>query len=321
MLICLDVGGTVIKAAAVEQGGAVTGGITSYPAMADLDKEPLLDHIAEIIEKTAEGRAAEGLRFAFPGPFDYEKGISLMRGLQKYDSLYGVPLREALSERLARLNLHPWCEAPPEQDRTVSPISTSSISAAGRPNSETAHRPAMLFTNDVTAFALGHLNFGRVADSEKAMFVCVGTGCGSAFSEKRSIVTNEQVACLPEHGYIYNTPFLDSIIDDYISRRGIMELSEKMLGYRLDGKKLAARAEQDEKALACFLVFGKRLCAALEPYISSYMPDTLVLGGGIMKSAGLFISPLRVLCSEKSCRLFIDENTSYFAIRGLSVLR
>ena len=29
MLICLDVGGTVIKAAAVEQGGAVTGGVTS----------------------------------------------------------------------------------------------------------------------------------------------------------------------------------------------------------------------------------------------------------------------------------------------------
>ncbi len=37
---------------------------------------------------------------AMPGPFDYEQGISLMKGMQKYDSLYGMNIRQILAERL-----------------------------------------------------------------------------------------------------------------------------------------------------------------------------------------------------------------------------
>jgi len=33
---------------------------------------------------------------AMPGPFDYQKGISYIKGLQKYDSLYGLNVKEAL---------------------------------------------------------------------------------------------------------------------------------------------------------------------------------------------------------------------------------
>lgn len=42
----------------------------------------------------------KGIRLAFPGPFDYEQGICLMKGLDKYDRLYGINLRQVFSERL-----------------------------------------------------------------------------------------------------------------------------------------------------------------------------------------------------------------------------
>lgn len=37
---------------------------------------------------------------AMPGPFDYEKGISMMQNQEKYDALYGVNVKEILAERL-----------------------------------------------------------------------------------------------------------------------------------------------------------------------------------------------------------------------------
>lgn len=37
---------------------------------------------------------------AMPGPFDYEAGISKIKGLSKFDALYGLNIKEMLAERL-----------------------------------------------------------------------------------------------------------------------------------------------------------------------------------------------------------------------------
>jgi len=37
---------------------------------------------------------------AMPGPFDYENGISLIKGFNKYESLYEMSIRELLSDKL-----------------------------------------------------------------------------------------------------------------------------------------------------------------------------------------------------------------------------
>jgi glucokinase len=46
------------------------------------------------------GSEVEYLGLAIPGPFDYENGISWMKGLGKFDALYGLNIKEMLSERL-----------------------------------------------------------------------------------------------------------------------------------------------------------------------------------------------------------------------------
>ncbi|MNR10878.1 fructokinase [compost metagenome] len=80
---------------------------------------------------------------AMPGPFDYEHGISLMKGMQKYDALYNINVKEVLARRLE--------------------ISEKDI----------------VFINDAEAFLRGELASGAAADKDRAIGVTLGTGLGS----------------------------------------------------------------------------------------------------------------------------------------------
>lgn len=40
--------------------------------------------------------------FAFPGPFDYEHGVSLIRGVNKFERIYGLDISESLFPLLRR---------------------------------------------------------------------------------------------------------------------------------------------------------------------------------------------------------------------------
>jgi glucokinase len=99
--------------------GADIGGSHITAALVDLDRRIMLQDslirrkvnshgtVAEIIE--AWGAAFEevlpqaGRRkigIAMPNPVDYEQGISYIKGIDKYDSLYGLNIRKLLAQRL-----------------------------------------------------------------------------------------------------------------------------------------------------------------------------------------------------------------------------
>lgn len=144
--LCLDVGGTEIKAAPVDRSGNILQTIRHFPSRAKEPADVLLAHFSGIFEAIRlKERAVSGLRIAFPGPFDYQKGVCLLQGLDKYDALYQVDLRRAFSQRT---------RIAPEE---------------------------ILFSNDASAFALGEMAFGQARDACRTLFVCIGTGCGSAF--------------------------------------------------------------------------------------------------------------------------------------------
>lgn len=202
--VSLDVGGTEIKAAAVENGTLLTE-IMHFSAQSDAFASVILDNFAKIINEVRGEHELDRICFAFPGPFDYENGICLIKGLAKYDSIYGFNLKRYFSDRF---------DVPREN---------------------------VTFINDVAGFALGETNFGKAAGAERAMFICIGTGCGSAFTYKNKLC-GEEVHGVPPHGYVYPTPFLDGCIDDYISKRGIISLSKEIVGLELDGKELEKMA-------------------------------------------------------------------------------
>jgi glucokinase len=85
---------------------------------------------------------------AMPGPFDYEAGICLIKGLHKYDALYGLNVKEMLAERL--------------------PISSTAIK----------------FTNDASCFLQGELFAGVAKGEQDVLGLTLGTGFGSAVAKR-----------------------------------------------------------------------------------------------------------------------------------------
>ncbi|MHA4811659.1 ROK family protein [Flavitalea flava] len=81
---------------------------------------------------------------AMPGPFDYDKGISYITGLHKFESLYGLNIKELLATRL---------KIPVEHIK---------------------------FLNDASAFLLGEIGGGAGKGYTRAAGVTLGTGLGSA---------------------------------------------------------------------------------------------------------------------------------------------
>lgn len=281
--ICLDVGGTEIKTACVDEAGNLLQPVRHFPARAGENAENLLAHFAEIIRETNPvPEQSAGIRLAFPGPFDYERGICLMQGLAKYDALYGLDLRRELGTRLG---------VGPEDIR---------------------------FANDASAFALGEMGFGAAKGFERTMFVCIGTGCGSGFG-LNGLLAPRGTPGVPDSGYIYDAPFLDARIDDYLSRRGLIGLTRQRMGEALDGKALAQRAlEGDPGALDCFREFGARLRNALIPFLDGFRPEIISLGVQIMKSGAFFLGPLEAECAGRGIRIAVTESTSLRTMQGLT---
>ena len=281
--LCLDVGGTEIKAAPLDANGKMLSKIQYFPAMACADKKTLLEHFAHIFTSICPAdKVPIEIDLAFPGPFDYENGICLLQGLEKYEALYGCNLRHAFA------------------------------ALSGLPQKR------IQFINDAAAFALGELTFGSSRQAHKTLFTVIGTGCGSAFGVDGFLAAKGTLG-VPPHGYFYNAPFMDSCVDDYISRRGLEKLTKDLLGTPLDGRALAARvAACDTQAASCFLQFGVLLRDALSPQIEAFNPDMICLGGQIMRSAPLFLSPLEALCNEKNIKLSVTQDTSMRTMQGLT---
>lgn len=89
--LCLDVGGTEIKAAPVQNGTLLTP-IQYFPAHADGTFAELSAHFSNVLQTLYQlapaGSKIDGVHFAFPGPFDYENGVCLIEGLDKYEAFF-----------------------------------------------------------------------------------------------------------------------------------------------------------------------------------------------------------------------------------------
>jgi len=146
----IDIGGSHITAAIVD--------LNTFSIIEDtlvrkkLDSSEVPEVILEIWSLTIKEVISisrtqpSKIGIAMPGPFDYDKGISLIKDLHKYDLLYGVNVKEFLSQSLG--------------------FSPSDIR----------------FRNDAEAFLAGEIAVRSTSVSSKIMGVTLGTGLGSAIS-------------------------------------------------------------------------------------------------------------------------------------------
>lgn len=290
LVLCADVGGTQIKTGLLDASGRLASPIRRADARAALPRQQLLDHMAACLLAAAQDAppgSVQGVRLAMPGPFDYAAGICKIEGLGKYGALYNADLRAELGSRLAP--------------------------ALGAATAD------IRFQNDVAAFALGELHFGCARGTGRGLFVCIGTGCGSAFSLGDGLAP-EGTPGMPAGGYLYPLPLRGLRVDDWLSRRGLQRLSRQTLGEELDGLPLAQRARAgDAGALAVWQQFGALLAEALTPALDAYRPQLCCLGGQVTASGALFLEPLHRACRQRGVRLETTADTSLRAMQGALV--
>lgn len=297
--IAFDVGGVFIKSAVLNAaGGVLMDTIMIYPARSEEDRETLLGHLASVVEQQAakiidKKFVISGIGFAFPGPFDYENGVCHIRGLGKFEHIYGVNLREELMGRLlANKSM---------RRRMASPFS-------------------IVFENDASLFALGEWLSGEAGPYERSICITLGSGTGSAFVDCGTLVKNR--GDVPPNGWVYNEPFRDSIVDDYISKRGILRLAGELgLGLSLDVKEIADLARSGNAAAAeVFRRFGSLTGEMLRPFVARFRPQAVIVGGQIAKSADLFQDTLREALAEPDVAVRFSERANISAFVGVAKL-
>lgn len=273
--LAIDAGGTYFKSALVLPSGEILAGSRrSTPVDSQGAADAILASYVVIIRAALAGAAAAGLRLAAigistPGPFDYANCTSLMT--HKFSAIRGINLRDTLHGTVPEIRAVP-----------------------------------MLFLHDAHAFILGEHHCGAATGHANAAAFTLGTGLGFGCILGGQIRDNGAGGPFVS---IYKTPCRESILEDYVSRRGIIRLfreQRQRVGLAPDARldaldvidiDLLARSPEggaaSEAARNAFRETGALLGQTLRPILKELALTCLVAGGQISKGFNLFGDALR----------------------------
>lgn len=151
-ILSIDIGGSHITAAIcdVENGVVINSTLIRNELDSKNNSETILNLWIATIKETLTkfNLPVGGMAFAMPGPFDYVKGISYIRGLDKYEALFGLDIKTIMANTLGFA---------PE---------------------------AILFRNDAEATIAGEVFAGAGKSYDRLIGITLGTGLGSALFEE-----------------------------------------------------------------------------------------------------------------------------------------
>ena len=147
-VIGVDIGGSHISAAVVDlqHRSVVEDSLLRKHINSKEGAEQILNSWAEVIEQLFSKYpfVSKKIGVAMPGPFDYEKGICLIKGVDKYESLFNLNVKKALAKQLQLA-----------EERII-------------------------FMNDARCFLEGELFGGAARNCDNVLCITLGTGLGSA---------------------------------------------------------------------------------------------------------------------------------------------
>ena len=267
-VLVYDVGGSHISAAVFDREHCTVQGVVTQGYPAEQSIETFLNVLQSLATRAAQGQAdIAGVSIAMPGPFDYEHGVSWMQ--HKLPYLYGFDLRRALAARLGKVDAQ------------------------------------VRFLNDGAAYLLGEISAGAAQGVSRAVAITLGTGVGSAFAVDGQVI--REGTGVPPGGEIWNLPYEGGILEDQISTRAIRQSYQSRTGEDRDVAAIAASAAQDAVAAEVFTDFGRTMGAALRTVLAAFGPQVIVLGGGISRSAQLFLPAAQAELDALSVELRVSS--------------
>jgi len=152
LAIGADIGGTHITAGLVdlEKKIILPGTIVRTKVDSHASSEDIIKIWAGAIIDAGKEHQVNKVSLAIPGPFDYEHGICLIKNQDKYENLYGLNIKNLLSEKLQ-------------------------------------HQPEeIILINDAASFLQGEVFGGAANGFEKVIGLTLGTGLGTCIYENES---------------------------------------------------------------------------------------------------------------------------------------
>jgi len=241
--------------------------------------------LSEVLNRISANEVS-GIGFAMPGPFDYVNGICLIKGVAKYENLYGFNIGDAI---------------------------ISSLDVSDSFNAR--------FMNDASSFAVGEAWAGKASQVKRSISITLGTGFGSAFiNDKIPVVDGPNV---PKLGCVYHLPFKGDIADESFSTRWFVRNFKKITGKDVTGvKELAEMASSNKVAQNLFIEYGDNMGIFLSPWLNKFDAEMLVIGGNISYAYNLFgkVFEERLAKEKCNCKVEISELKEDAALLGSAYL-
>lgn len=264
-----DIGGSHITCAAIDLESrkilreTITGRAVDNQAQAGVIIQTWSDAVSGAMSKV-HFENVKGIGFAMPGPFDYVKGICYIRGVAKYENLYGFNIGDAIASNLG--------------------VDENFL---------------IRFMNDASSFAVGEAWAGSARNYSRSLSITFGTGFGSAFiADKIPVCDGPQV---PRIGCVYHLPYGEGIADDYFSTRWFLKQYKLRTGKELPGvKELASLASTDKVVHDLFTEFGEKSARFLAPWLKRFEAEVLVVGGNISYAWNLFGGIFRTTLKDEN---------------------
>jgi len=255
-IIGVDVGGTKIAAAALEDGRL---GEASLTATETHETDRFLDQLAEIVRGHGE---ADAVGIAVPSVVDFETGRARF---SVNVPLKDVPLRQVLSERLG------GCPVFVDNDATC-----AALAEALDDDGEPVAKVVVMITVG-TGVGGGIVLDGRIFRG----------ATGAAPELGHMIVAADLKDGAPPAPERFPHP---DAIESWAAGRELDELGEQR-GIGKGPKVVEAAKAGDEQAIDAIRIIGERLGVGMANVINLFDPDLIVIGGGVSTAGELLTRP------------------------------
>lgn len=274
--IGVDIGGTHISSSAVNlnTGEILKESECDLELSHEWSKELILEKWSSCINQTLStldvSQKLHGIGFAFPGPFNYTEGISMMD--HKLVSLYKCNITTEL-----------------------------------KPLIDHGEDYVFRYINDASAFGIGECWVGMGRLDNRVILCTLGTGFGSVFmDEGQPIITRHDV---PSEGCLWHLKFDQGIADEYFSTRWFVGEYQKINNKTIHGAKEIFDSIQETVSQEIVQKFTDNFTKFIGPWVQKFNADKLILGGSISKSLDLFKETLEANFHDSGITVTIQESS------------
>jgi glucokinase len=270
--IGMDLGGTNLRAAAIDRNGQVLDKISGATNFVE-GREAVLSDIVAAISKLRDNHGAAGLTgigIGVPGFIRMKEGV--ITGSNNLPYLEGVPIRDEISRRLGTV---------------------------------------VILENDANAAALGEKWKGAGQGVDDLVLLTLGTGVGGGIVSGGRVLRGF-VGMAGEIGHITVVPSGNpcgcgnhGCLEKHASATAVTAMAHLMhLGDELTAKDIAtlalASGEVGDKARAIWRAFGESLGVALATLINVFNFPLYLLSGGVLPAWDLFAPHMMRVAKERS---------------------